>query len=368
MTDRQVHPPDIYEDYEPSYTDNSDGQEPITESWNIRTLKDAYRERPPTEYIVDKYFAIGTLSIVYGAPAVMKSMLMADLCTCIVAGQDWLPGSRENGNGIIVKKSPTFWLDMDNGTRRTDERFDALAKARNLPIDSPLYYLSMPNPPFALDDIDSLLLLIDEINDMQAKFVVIDNLGLSTGNVEENSAGMARIMGYLRILTERTDSAVVVIHHQRKGGAGQSRAGDALRGHSSIEASLDLALHVVREPDSSDITIRSTKTRGVDVPQMRGSFNFEHAPGTHDLAKAWFSGIKQTRGTNAVRSEVMTVVMEHGEISKGRLADVVKERLGAEAPGINNVRNWINELVDVTGELATEKQGKSIIIRLPSHD
>ena len=26
-------------------------------SWEVRTLKDAYAERPPTEYVVDKFFA-----------------------------------------------------------------------------------------------------------------------------------------------------------------------------------------------------------------------------------------------------------------------------------------------------------------------
>jgi hypothetical protein len=353
------------EEYNYQYADNSDGQEPIPETWNIRTLRDAYKDRPPTEYIVDKYFALGTLSIVYGAPAVMKSMLMADLCACIVKGSDWLPGSFENGKGISVKQSPTFWLDMDNGTRRTDERFDALAKARKLPIDAPLYYLSMPNPPFALDDLDSLLLLIDEINTMQAKFVVIDNLGLSTGEVEENSAGMARIMGFLRILTERTDAAVVVIHHQRKGGAGQSRAGDALRGHSSIEASLDLALHIVREPDSREITIQSTKTRGVDVPMAKASFCFDHRSGTNDLELAWFDGIQQQRGGNMIRNEIMNVVTGEGPITKGRLVDRVRECLGTETTGINSVRNWIGELVDITHELDSEKIGTSLVISLP---
>ena len=339
--------------------------EAIEDTWQVRTLENAYADRPPTEYIVDRFFALGTLNVVYGAPAVMKSMLMADLCACIVAGQDWLPGSSGNGAGIPVKQSPVFWLDMDNGTRRTDERFDALAKTRNLPINAPLYYLSMPNPPFSLSDVDSLLRLIDIIRAYQAKFVVIDNLGLSTGEVEENSAAMARIMGYLRILTERTDSAVAVIHHQRKGGAGQSRAGDALRGHSSIEASLDLALHIVREPDSSEITIRSTKTRGVDVPMVRANFNYEHRPGTKDLARAWFDGTPFVSTGNLIRDEVLDTVAEEGPITKGHLVDRVRERLGDDSIGINKIRNWISELVDIEGEIVSEKKGRSIVLTIP---
>ena len=339
-------------------------EEPDLPAWEIRTLEDAYKNRPPTQYIVDSYFALGTLSIVYGAPAVMKSMLMADLCVSIVSGRDWLPGLYNNGAGISVKKTTTFWLDMDNGTRRTDERFEALAKTRNLKVDAPLYYLSMPNPAFALDDVDSLLMLIETIRAVKAQFVVIDNLGLSTGAVEENSAAMAHIMGYLRILTERTDAAVVVIHHQRKGGAGQSRAGDALRGHSSIEASLDLALHVTREPDSMEVSICSTKTRGVDVPRVQGVFNFEHKSGTRDLDRAWFCGEPQVIGASPVREEIIATVKEHGAITKGRLIDIVKERLGQDSPGINNIRNWVGEMISVTKELASEKKGTSVVIRV----
>ena len=222
----------------------------------------------------------------------------------------------------------------------------------------------MPNPPFALDNIDALLMLIDAIRGVGAKLVVIDNLGLSTGSIEENSASMAHIMGYLRTLTERTDAAIIVIHHQRKGGAGQSRAGDALRGHSSIEASLDLALHVVREPDSMQISLSSTKTRGVDVPPIRGVFNYEHKPGTHDLDKAWFSGEAQVRGINTVREEILSVVREEGSISKGRLVDLVREKLGVESPGINTIRNWVNELIDVESILDVEIRGKTHVVKM----
>ena len=123
-------------------------------------------------------------------------------------------------------------------------------------------------PSLIASDVDVMKAMIHYVrDDIKAGLVNCDNLGLITGDVEENSAQMAQVMGFLRILTEVTGAAVILIHHQRKGGAGSSRPGDALRGHSSIEASLDLALHVAREPGSQEIVIQSTKTRGVDVPR-----------------------------------------------------------------------------------------------------
>ena len=55
---------------------------------------------------------------------------------------------------------------------------------------------------------------------------------------------------------------------------------------------------------------------------------------------------------------------EHVDIGKGRLADVVKERLGVDAPGINNIRNWINDLIDVEGIFTTERKGKTVIVMM----
>jgi len=329
--------------------------------WDIRTLADAYASRPPTEYIVDKFFATHTLNVVYGAPGVMKSLVMADLCACVVAGADWLPGVNNNGAGIPVKRSPVFWLDMDNGTRRTDERFEALGRAKTLDEDAPLYYVSMPNPHYDAGSTDENLRLMQVISGTGARLVVIDNLGLVTGEIEENSAKMAFIMGQLRTVAERTGAALVVIHHQRKGGAGTSRAGDALRGHSSIEAALDLALHIVREPNSSEITIKSTKTRGVDVPTVTGVFNFTHKPGTNDLQTAWYSGRQVIRGENPIRDAILDV-LEEGEMTKGMLADRVHDALRGEY-GINKIRNWIGEMIEVTKEIEvnTGERGAQIL-------
>lgn len=324
----------------------------------LRTLHNAYEERAPTHYVVDKFFESGSLNIVYGAPAVMKSMLVADLCACVVSGHQWLPGCMGGGQGIEVDPCPVLWLDMDNGKRRTDERFDALSKARNLPADAPIYYLSMPMPPLMLNDLDAIIALVQLARDtLQAGIIVVDNLGLITGDVEENSAGMAQVMGYMRILAERTNAAVILIHHQRKGGANGGRAGDALRGHSSIEAALDLAIHVVREPDAHELTIQSTKTRGVDVPTVTARFNYEHRPGTNDLARAWFDGVEGVRGANPVRETVLEVLAGYPQgITKGRLVDIVHKELGTEV-GVLKIRNWIGDMIAVTGEI-DERTGK----------
>lgn len=339
-------------------------EEEITETpqWEIRTLSNAYQERPPTEYIVDKYFATYTLNIVYGAPGSLKSMILADLCAHIVNGSNWLPVGE---NGISCARWPVLWIDMDNGMRRTDGRFDAVGKAQKLPEDAPLYYVSMPNPSLIAHDLDSMIVLKSHIVELGAKLVVIDNLGLITGDVEENSAGMAQIMGNLRTLAERTGSAIILIHHQRKGGAAGSRPGDALRGHSSIEAAIDLAIQITREPNSDQITLRSTKSRDIPVPTVAATFFYEHKPATNDLQSAWFAGAESRGGANAMHDEIVAIVEFYEDgIGKTKLAELVRDNLGEEAPGINKIRAEIDHMLAVSKELVEDKTGTYKFIKL----
>src|SRR5687767_975508 len=112
--------------------------------WKLRTLADAYAQRPPLEYLIDGLLPCPALSIVYGGPGSLKSMLLADLMVAIVAGERWLeplPASdREPGVTFRTLQAPALWIDFDNGIRRTDERIEAFARARQLAPDAPLYY------------------------------------------------------------------------------------------------------------------------------------------------------------------------------------------------------------------------------------
>ncbi len=333
-------------------------EEEVGPQWEIRTLAQAYQKREPTRYIVDKFFATGSLNILYGPPAAMKSMLLADLCACVASGKEWLPGALPDGRGITVEQSPVFWIDLDNGTRRTDERIEAVSRARKLADDAPFFYTSMPVPPLNMGDLDMMIYLKQTIRELGAGITVIDNLGLITGEIEENSAQMAMVMGYLRQIAESTKTVMILIHHQRKGGANGGRAGDALRGHSSIEASVDLALHVVREVGQDELTIRSTKTRGVDVPTVGAIFNYRHIPGTNDLEIAWFSGKVPRRGDNAIREAILSIVDYSGEIAKTKLAQLVYEELSPEAPGINKIRAWIDDMLAKEDGIKEIQKGK----------
>lgn len=338
----------------------------LAKAWKIRTLADAYQKREPMQFLVDGLLPCPSLSVVYGGPGSLKSMLLADLAVCVASGSKWLdllPSDQvQPGRVFNVIQCPVLWIDFDNGTRRTDERIDAFARTRNLPVDTPLHYVSMPTP--WLDA--SMRPMIDElgklVKSLGVKLVIIDNLGLVTGDTEENSAAMAQVMGNLRWLCEDTESAVIVVHHQRKsnGTADHNiRKGETLRGHSSIEAALDLALLVERKPGEDSVAVIPTKVRGYKIIDILGAyFTYTHVEGTYDLATARFFSIatetEVERELRIIKDAIRDAIKGSKKpmIQKG-IVDAARDKIASQnrsAPGINRVRGILKMMVD-DGEL-----------------
>ncbi|MFN2196274.1 MAG: AAA family ATPase [Anaerolineales bacterium] len=324
----------------------------IQDSWQVFTLADAYVERQPVEYIAAGLFALPSLNIVYGAPGTLKSFLMADLAVCASAGQPWLEAaSWVNGNqaaAIPTRQLPVMWVDFDNGRRRTHDRFGALGRAHHLPVETSFYYHSMDSPWLDAGDKKSISALLERMLRKEIKFLVVDNLGVVSGDADENSGEMVRVMSEFRQLAELTGAAVVLIHHQRKSTGNTSRAGDSLRGHSSIEAALDLALLIEREELADTVNIRATKVRGADVLPFSAVFTFENRP-DGELHSARFYGIAANDNSSdaAIEREILEA-LSGASLNKTELTRAVKAELSQV--GINRIRDRIDRLA-ATGRL-----------------
>jgi len=304
-------------------------QEEEIEAWQPYTLADAFRDRPPIQYIAAGLFKLPSLNIVYGSPGTLKSYIMADLALCIASGGEFLPPApwQPDARPIKTMSCPAMWIDYDNGSDITHERIEALARGRGLQIDTPFKYFSMADPWLDASKLESVGLLARTIAKYQTKFVVIDNLGTVSGGVDENSGQMIKIMSHFRRLAEETGAAIVLIHHQRKSNGFTGRAGDNLRGHSSIEAAIDLGLHVAREEGSDTINLKSTKTRGVDVFPFSAAFTYEN-DSENNIYKAFFYGLAahDTTSTKAIEKEIMEI-LELESMNQKALLEAMKENL-----------------------------------------
>jgi len=294
--------------------------------WQVFTLKDAFSPREPLTWIVEGLVSEGSLSIWYGAPGTLKSMLLSDMAVSVAAGYRWLTQPDNPLSGRLTFPAPVMWLDFDNGQRRTHERFAALAHARGLADSAPLYYVSMPDPIFSAGETESVRTLAARLIDRDCRLLIIDNLSVIAGEADENSADMNGPMSGLRWLSE-TGLAVIVIHHQRKSNGLATRPGETLRGHGSIEAKLDLSLLVTRQEET--VTITPTKSRGPSVKPFSAKFTFEN-DAAHELKTARFWPVETTaeeeseQDDETMRALILEEIKKFGPLS----ANQIYERVG----------------------------------------
>lgn len=323
-------------------------------NWTPFTLVDAYTSRPPLPYLVTDILYYPSCDIVYGGPGSLKSMLLADMSICVAAGLPWLRGEDDN-DGYMTVQSPVIWVDFDNGRRRTHERFDAIGQAHGVHPAVPLSYYTMPRPQLNLTRFDQGNGLLQLVQNAKARLLIIDNLGLTIGDAEENSGEMAGVMGNLRSIAEDAECAVIMVHHQRKssGNSDGVRKGETLRGHSSIEASLDLALLVERKDGDDSVIVYPTKVRGYRMWESIGAwFDYSHHPGTRDLSRARFYPrpvmSKAEREQASLRNSIMAEIVGHPGIEQKELVDAVRDTLAVvdRAPGINRVRGTLKIMAD----------------------
>jgi len=304
------------------------------------TLKDAFKPRKPLQYIIAGLFPESSLNLAFGAPGTFKSMVLGQAAICVSGGLSFL--------GRKVLPSPAMWIDLDNGKRRTHERFEALGRGVGVDESIPFYYLSMPNPWFNAGTSRDIDELTEMINQRVIKFIVIDNLGLICPDTDENSDQMILVMSNLRLLAELTGAAVVLIHHQRKSIGNNSRTGESLRGHSSIEAALDLPLLVEREEGTPIITFRSTKTRDVDVPPFGAEFRHDHKPGSDELKSALFVPlvVEDHSSPAAIERTIQAIVDEGRKLNQSELVNKAKSVLTASE---KLIRNTIEKMIREKG-------------------
>lgn len=367
----------IVDQFEKEVKDTIAGEKPgvLRGKWQLRTMVNAYEDRPPVEFVVDEFFSIPSLNIVYGAPGSLKSMILADCAACVASGKPWLaplPVEDNSSRAFVTKSYPVLWIDYDNGKRRTDDRFGAVGKAHDLPATANLYYMSMDQPTLAVTNLEHVRDLAEMIKELNAKFIVMDNLGLISGDADENTDDMAAVMGNLRWLCEETQSVVIVIHHQRKGSPGE-KIGDMLRGHSSINSAIDLGLCVNREEGEDKVALSPTKVRGAVISRtVTAEFTYQHKQGSRDLDVARFWGVetvsKSEKATGRVEAAILIVLRRAGKpITQTELAKATSAYMEAnnmKKAGRDKIIDTIDEMVAANRLVEESGEKKAKLYRL----
>lgn len=209
---------------------------------------DQLAERPAEQrWLIEGLWADQAVGIVGGEPKCCKSFLALELAVAVASGADCLRRFRTVVTGPVLLFSGEDPLDV------VRQRLEGIAHAAGIAFTG-LDVHVITAPTLRLDLPGDQQRLIDTVGTTRPKLLVLDPF-VRLHRIDENAAAdVAPVLGYLRGLQRSFHTAVLLVHHARKG-ASHVRAGQALRGSSELHAWGDSNLYLRRKGDQLHLTV-----------------------------------------------------------------------------------------------------------------
>jgi AAA domain len=198
-------------------------------------------------WLIEGLWADQAVGIVGGEPKCGKSFLALDLAVAVASGAPCLRRFQPAQTGRVLLFAAEDALHV---VRR---RLEGIAHAAAVPFDS--LDIHVITPPVVRLDLDAdRRRLLDTVAAVRPTLLVLDPFARLHGIDENAAADVAPLLAYLRQLQRDFATAVVLVHHTRKGAA-HLRPGQALRGSSELHAWGDSNLYVQRRGDTLRLTV-----------------------------------------------------------------------------------------------------------------
>jgi hypothetical protein len=198
-------------------------------------------------WLIDGLWADQAVGIVGGEPKCGKSFLALDLAVAVASGAPCLRRFPPAQTGRVLLFAAEDALPL---VRR---RLEGIAHAAGIAFDALDIYV-ITTPSLRLDVAEDRQRLQETVAALRPTLLVLDPF-VKLHRIDENAvAEVAPLLAYLRQLQRDFATAVVLVHHARKGAA-HVRAGQALRGSSELHAWGDSNLYLHRRGDALLLTI-----------------------------------------------------------------------------------------------------------------
>ncbi len=184
---------------------------------------------PKTDWLIKDVLLDGGIATIYGESGSTKSFLAIDLAMNLAIGSDWF--------GLkVARETPVIYLAL--------EGFSGLVKrikgwCKNNGITPSNVYID--HDSLHLADLKSVQNFINcyKQKNFNKGLVIIDTLNMAIPDIEENSAAsMSGVISKVKLIAEKLNSTILIIHHT---GKDETRG---MRGSSSLKASMDTILFV----------------------------------------------------------------------------------------------------------------------------
>ena len=193
--------------------------------------REELRQLPPMEWIIDDVLPSKGLAAIYGPPGAGKTFLALDLAISISEGcKTWFEHR--------VKRRDVCYLALEGGAG-IGKRIEAWELENNKGADSIKTVLN----PFDIKNAEDVTQLLGCIGPALASgsVIFIDTLNqASPGSDENSSVDMGLAIAAAKRIAVEVNGLVVFIHHSGKS------SDKGLRGHSSLNAAMDLTIEVTK--------------------------------------------------------------------------------------------------------------------------
>jgi hypothetical protein len=223
---------------------------PVRPAHQLETLA------PEQRWLIEGLWGAEAVGIVGGEPKCCKSYLALDMAVAVASATPCLR------RFPVAQKGRALLFAAEDALCTVRQRLEGICTATDLLLAN-LDLQVITAPTLRLDLELDRERLEDTVRALHPTLLVLDPF-VRLHRIDENlSAEVAPLLDYLRGLQRRYQTAVVLVHHARKGSA-HLRAGQALRGSSELHAWGDSNLYLRRtgEGDGLSLTIEHRAAAG----------------------------------------------------------------------------------------------------------
>jgi hypothetical protein len=211
---------------------------------SAHTLQDTVQDQA---WLIEGLWSDQAVGIVGGEPKCYKSFLALDMAVSVASATPCLRRYpvRRKGSVLLYAAEDSF--------PEVKKRLVGICSAAGVTLaDCDIQVITAPT--LRLDLEDDRMRLSETVEHLQPSLLLLDPF-VRLHRIDENaSREVAPILDFLRTLQRQLKTAVVVVHHSKKG-AGKTRAGQALRGSSEFHAWVDSFLYLRRVGDQLNMTV-----------------------------------------------------------------------------------------------------------------
>lgn len=239
---------------------------------------DLLETRPPApEFILEGVFEKMARVLLVGSSKTKKSFASLQLAVCVASGKEFC--------GVEIKRPHRVLLvNLENSKDWQHRRFLNMCQALHVDsgaVGDRLAILNGRGKGVTLEQIER------EAVKHGAELVILDPLYKLDGGADEcDQSERKRLIAELEAIGERTGAALVYVHHDGKGQAGDRDIRDRGAGSSIINRDVDATLALTRwgnqkDPDAENLTVLSILARN-SPPRPDLTLAFDNGAFFHD--------------------------------------------------------------------------------------